>query len=147
MTIEEMRKLLPCKMTVKYYGDPRERIVLDIFNDGSCRYVAGSQNENYFNGDYYLTNIGGECKPLPQKTKRLANRKEWLKWSAKVTHELATGVSDDVWVVHGSFGTPRSQSWGQAVTTCWFTPDNGWWRAKLGDNGEPTEWEQFWIEE
>ena len=52
MTIEEMRKLLPCKMNVEYFGDPRERIVLEIFNDGSCRYVACSQNGNYLNGDY-----------------------------------------------------------------------------------------------
>jgi hypothetical protein len=150
MTIEEMRKLLPCKMLVKYMSvnEYCERYVTDIFNDGSCRYIATTQEKEFLNGDYYAINNSTSVKPIQQKTKRLATRKEWLKWAAKVTYELATGISDDVWVVFrhdNSIIPPATAGWNVSVD---YTTDiSWWWRSKLGDDGMSTEWEQFWIEE
>jgi hypothetical protein len=80
--IKEMRKALPCKMLVWDDDETtsRDRIVTEIFNNGSCRSVDGDSESEYFKGEPYAVWTYRRCKPIPKKTTRPMNPAEINRW-------------------------------------------------------------------
>jgi hypothetical protein len=146
--IVEMRKKLPCKMMV-FEGDTEEfdgeLYVTEIFNDGSCRCVNSDDETLFLNGYYYRTSFASSCTPIPEVKRRLANRYEWIKWA--MTDALDDARNGIVWVVSTtSSGKPVGAGSPVLCPNFGGVAEN-YWRSKLDENGKPTEWEQFWVEE
>ena len=104
MNIKEMRKLLPCRMLVWDDDETtaRDRVVTEIFNNGSCRSVDGDSEAEYLKGECYAVWTYKHCKPISKKVTRPAELiNDILKQHLADMEELTKMGLDPVFVAHG----------------------------------------------